>query len=583
MSGDLSKKAFAQSGPKKLEELPRLATKFVETIGIIFDATGFYKTNRSVDYVVKLRVFDDTLDPALGSTPSVRDHEPYLMVFLYFQNREDIIRVPKIGDVIVLQSFLITLNEYKDKVYVTASSNQSCSDWQILDGADGASTVPLLEGRPLSNRKYHYDEFHRIKELRTFAKGYFVNHELAKMCWHRPPLPANIDRYQIVQMKDVDVLAKLVTEFKTEVRGVFYQRLLFRDAKGENYLCEVKSDSLRLEEGRVYKLRSFSVVADSSVKQLKKLIHYEHSAFLLLPEGSADFARVLDRAGTSSFPLDKLENLFVSEHNLDSFERVNYGRVSLYFGSENEEADLINGLIDHYPSLEDYNLDDVRVLPDNSLKRRRICSVIRKKHQDLAVTPLSELQAIMASVHARRLNNEDVNGRRFRVRVGLRLRPEKSGANDIFQLHLTESGETFKLNKFEEARRSLENSFRKEPVSGRGQKSKKTSKSRPQEMVLFMAVPLMATDKSCRDGLLVYVLTEDGKSQDIFELWNLFSGFADIQRFIAHSEEYRDKLEENFRKLETDGHQFDLVLEFVTAAGADPTLRIIDTKFWLVN
>lgn len=580
MSGDPSKKAFAQSGPKKLEELPRLATKFVETIGIIFDATGFYKTNRSVDYVVKLRVFDDSLDPA---STDPRDYEPYLMVFLYFPNRESIIRVPKIGDVIVLQSFLITLNEYKEKVYVTASSNQSCSDWQILDGADGASTVPLLEGRPVSNRKYHFDEFHRIKELRNFARTYFGIHELAKMRWHRPPLPANIDRYQIVQMKDVDVLAKLVAEFKTEVRGVFYQRLLFRDQSGGNYLCEVKSDSLRLEEGRVYKLRSFSVVQDSSVKQLKKLIHYEHSAFLLLPEGSADYLRVLDRAGSASFSQEKLENMFVSEHNLDSFEKVSYGRVSLYFGSENEEADLINGLIDHYPSLEDYNLDDVRVLPDSSAKKRRICSVIRKKHQDLPVTPLSELQAIMASVHARRLGNEDVNGRRFRVRVGLRLRPEKSSASDIFQLHLTESGETFRLNKFEEARRSLENSFRKDTPPPRNPKHKKVSKSRPQEMVLFMSVPLMATDKSCREGLLVYVLTEDGKSQDIFELWNLFSGFADIQRFIRQSEDYRKSLEENFRKLETDGHQFDLILEFVTAVGADPTLRIIDTKFWLVN
>ena len=169
MSGEPRGKQFSdKTGPVNLNVLASKAETFVESIGIIFDATGFYKTNRSFDYVIKLRVFDDTMDPA--TKESINGYEPYLMVFLYFQNREDIVRVPRIGDIIILQSFLITLNDFQDKVYITASSNQSCSDWQILDGAESASNIPILEKNQTGKRKYFYNEYYRVNTLRTFRK-----------------------------------------------------------------------------------------------------------------------------------------------------------------------------------------------------------------------------------------------------------------------------------------------------------------------------------------------------------------------------------------------------------------------------
>ena len=584
MSGDHQRRAFVESGPKKLSQLPELSEKFVETVGIIFDATGLYKTNRSYDYVVKLRIFDDSLDPALALK---QDHEPYLMVFLYFQNREDTVRIPRIGDIIVLQNFFITLNEYKDKIYVTASSNQSCSDWQVLDGAENASNVPILEKRNVQNRKYHYDELHRIKELRAFRRSYFANHGLQKMCWHRPPLPTNIDKYQIVQMKDVDVLARLVTEFKIEVKGVVYQRLLFRDADSNSYFCEIKSDSLRLEKDRVYKLRSFSVTEEKGGR-LKKLTHYEHSAILQLPDSSYDVKTIAEKTEGFSYPVDRLETQFVSELNLDSYDKVTLGGVSVYYGSENEEAELIRGLVNHYPSLEDYNLDDVHILilPSDKPKRRRICSVIKKQHQHLPLTPMSELQAIQVACHLKRSRSEGHIGKRFRVRVNLRLRLEKSSATDIFQLQLTETGETFKLNKFDDAKKALDASFKKEVVLKKDtarSKNKKPPRQRAQELVLYMHMPFMASDKSCKEGVLVYLVTDDGKSQDVFELWNLFSGFSDIQKFVENGETYRTKLVEQFEVLGQSDSQFDLVLEFMDFTDSEPHFRIIDTKFWLLT
>lgn len=582
MSGDLQRRAFVESGPRKLNQLWEFEGKFVGTVGIIFDATGFYKTNRSYDYVVKLRIFDDSLDPA---TLQKTDHEPYLMVFLYFQSREEAVRIPRIGDIIVLQNFFITLNEYKDKIYVTASSNHSCSDFQVLDGADNASHAVILEKRFVPNRSYHYDELYRIKELRVHRRSYFANHCLQKMCWHRPPLPVNIDKYQIVQMKDVDVLARLITEFRTEVKGVVYQRLLFRDAESNSYFCEIKSDTLRLEKDRIYKLRSFSVTEEKGGK-LKKLTHYEHSAILQLPDSSYDVKTISEKTEGFSYPVERLENQFVSELSLDSYEKFTLGGVSVFFSPENDDSELLRGLVNLYPSLEDYSLDDVRIVATDKPKHKRICSVIKKQHQNLPRSNLFDLMQIHVDCRTKRSLSQAHIGKRFKVRVNLRLRLEKSASMDIFQLQLTETGETFKLNKFEDAKKALEASFKKEAAlkkdSARG-KGKKQFKTRPHELGLFMHIPFMASDKTCKDGLLVYLVTDERKSQDVFELWNLFSGFSDIQKFVENGETYRTKLLEAFESLAQPDNQFDLVLEFMEFTDSEPHFRIVDTKFWLLN
>lgn len=571
-----------------LDKVSENLDKFCNTMGVIFDATGFYKTNRSNDYVVKLRLLDESMNPRADKYSSGKtDIEPYLMVLLFFKEKDSAITVPRLGDIMVLQSFLFSINDFKGKRYLTAFENQSCSSWQVYEGAEGGAIKPI-NSDPRGSKGYFYNEMAQIVQLRNWRRKFFSSQTLTSMCWYDPYLPEKLNPKErdVVFISDSDVLAKLVSEFRTEVHGKVYSRLYFQDKQGTGYLCEVQSSAIKMTVGEVYKLRSFTVQQEGN-KKLKRLIFYEHSAILQLPGIFFDHGEILRETKGAEYPASKLEKQFISEWHLEGYTRNTVKGISVFSPSDEAEPDLVEVCAQFFPSLNEYDLEDV-TMPGTGkpAPQKTIGSVVKLAHAELEITKVSEIERILAECHQDLKRCGSYNGRVFRIKVELAETP-KINVNECFQFYLTKSQKVFELNKFEEAMSELRGVREALPGKKRGQlgSGKEESEKKVQRggMNLILNIPFKVRDKNAKNPVTIQLINDDGNPDDIFELWKIFESFTDHQQFIRRAREYGERLEENLRKITSPNVKLDLAVTFVEISGRNPYLKIVDSKFWFLD
>lgn len=87
---------------------------------------------------------------------------------------------------------------------------------------------------------------------------------------------------KIYELKDVDLLVKVVSSVQFFLDGSFYYKVAFADDKKRIYLSELMNsgNSLQLEKNSVLKLRSIKIF---SVNETFRIDFYDYSDILILP------------------------------------------------------------------------------------------------------------------------------------------------------------------------------------------------------------------------------------------------------------------------------------------------------------
>ena len=537
-----------------LNDVANCPSKISSTLGVILDATGIYKTNKSFDFVIKLRIIDESFN-----IDDNKHHKivPYIMLFLYFSDKDDGALIPKLGDIILLRNFIFDVNEYKNLCYLTGSYNKSCSTWQIYDGAECASAKALLKDKDII--KIFDEERSKLDGLRAWRTKFFNKKSLLDVNWYHLQLPFSIDHCPIVQFKDVDILLKLVTAFKLTVNAETYHRLAFCDINCVMHFCEINSSELSFKEGMVYKLRSV-VITNEKCSMQKRVNYYEHSAFLRIPECFKDFQSIQTNTQDISYSVKLLETQFFSELHLDKYAKESFDwGVSVFKNDLRHNLDsLKEAAIGHFPSLADFNLNFVELdrAKESSKHKKRIGSVFDMSHDGLAITDLIDLDYMLKKCVESPENASDYIGKLYRVRVGI-SEIEPRDINNFCKFYCPITRKTFLLDQFNvlKVRNALD---------------------------IIFDLNFKLTDKTLDKSkfLPVYLFTDDNNPKEIFELWQIFEDFDNLEDFVQKSGKYEKQLNENFKQMVHNDFKFDLVLQFIQMEVTPSYFKIVDSKFW---
>lgn len=110
MIGSPFKRSKLPSAFKNLADIVEKPEMNLKTIGIIFDATKPYKTPKSMDYVTRLKVIDDSFHLGVNDqAKDKKDKKYYVNVFIYTNKLEDAPTLENIGDIIYLRKFDVYL------------------------------------------------------------------------------------------------------------------------------------------------------------------------------------------------------------------------------------------------------------------------------------------------------------------------------------------------------------------------------------------------------------------------------------------------------------------------------------------
>lgn len=532
--------------------------KICSTMGVILDSTGCYKTNTSYDFVIKMRIIDNTFN--CDTMPIVECH-PFIIIFLYFNQKTKSKPIPKLGDVILLRNFIFDKNKYKDKIYLMGSFNMSCSSWHIFEGNEGSANTPFLESK--NGYKIFWEEKEKLEKLRSFRTKLFTRKSLEDVCWYKFQLPKNIDDYPIIFMKDIDIILRLITIFKVTYQKDTYLKLALVDKTNMMYFAEIKSSEISLKEGAVYKLRSICIPEEKNSKS-KRILYYEHSAILRIPDCYKDSKDLVKSTTNVKYSVEQLEKQFFTEMHLDKYfkESFDWG-ISVFNTVDKSFEQFEKSAIGHFPLLGEYDLDQVFIEspmnPSNSTKKKT-CSIFKKEHSNLPITPLKVVADILAKCNQKESSARNYGGRTFRVSVKIK------------------SVGTYLINEYCQY-------FDKKTENFAALNELANFQKKNQVDQIILKNHFMVSDKTLEKDCFipVYLFTDDGNPQNIFSLWNVLENVEDVNEFLDNIGEYEEKIETNFEKILLSENKFDMILKFVEIEGGKSYIKIIDTLFWFVG
>ena len=173
---------------------------------------------------------------------------------------------------------------------------------------------------------------------------------------------------QVVEIKDIDLIAKLINDVVYIVDDQIYHKLAFADEEGLLYYAEYCGIFNDIEEGDIVKLRSICIII---TPESRKVTFNNYSAVLKLNKGAVDHKRV--QAATKKVKVDQktLDNQEFLELHLDKMQKIQIGLNTFAFKST-EEGAVVSGaklkknLVRSIPTLNDYEHGDDDFLYENN-------------------------------------------------------------------------------------------------------------------------------------------------------------------------------------------------------------------------
>ena len=517
--------------------------------GVILDATGHYKTANSIDYVTRLRIIDHSLN---NFTKEYRHRiEAYIYVFIYSEKVDSAPQIGRIGDIIRLENFHFSEHERKPK----AVFHKKHSTWSIFDGRKNANNLPVMSSRKHLPNMSEYEK-NELQKLRIWAENFFEKKSLYKMVWFKRPIPKRTRSGQILSMKDVDIIAKLLMDVSINKDKQFYQRLVFVDNERRIFLAELKGLLTGVDVGDVLKLRSVEIIY---VNGEYKINFSSYSNFMVLQKHFYDAKDILKKTSQVKYRKKDLMNNFFEELHLGKRTKEMIGPNTYIYTSnikkENPKTTKKN-LEAIFPILKNFCYDVKDLEPNQTSPRSRrrkealTGSAVLWKHANLEIISLKDLSKILK----KKQFNDDKEY--FKVRVTIESIENLKFENN-FKIFSVKQNKTWEI--------------------------KKSSVNYPDDakIIFYNVFGIKDPSLSSKDPPMhSYLITYNENPKYIFDLWRLLPDPLAVKDWLNVESRRKDKFKKNLVKLIKDKKHFDLVLQIVKAEGGRPYLKLVDSIFW---
>lgn len=366
-------------------------------LGVILDATGHYKTDDSIDYVTRLKVIDHTLN--MSKKPYRSEMESFVYVFIFSETVAEAPQIGRVGDIIRLEGF--DFDSYQR--VIKAVHHKKRSAWSIFDGRKNANMSPIMG----SIQKYtdlREQDKNLMHKLRVWRDNYFQAKSIYGMAWFKRAFPEKIEPGKIYELKDVDIVVRLLEEMSVRVDEQFYHKMVFVDKLKNLYFAELKGLLSGIDKGDVMKLRSISLIRHNKEYKIE---FKSYSNFMVLQKNFRDAKELMDQTRKIKYSSDKLRSQFFEELHLGKRTRKQIGPNSfVYLTSRKDKTPLNMELIrrnyqDSFPILRNFEFQSSDLANSKrgrsksrgkSKKNQKTRgSSILNKHANLPVTPLKDL------------------------------------------------------------------------------------------------------------------------------------------------------------------------------------------------
>ena len=528
--------------------------KVSSTLGVVLDSTGTYKTDDSFDYVTKIRIVDQSYNPRNKDSLT---SEPYVMVFFYTKTAAEAPQVKRIGDIFLLKNFIFDTHFDGQKTIVKGKQNKSCSEWQLFDGRMSANSGTVGKSRTIPTTLFR-EENEQLKKLREWSHNFFSNNSILDLSWYQTELPLHIKNEDICEMKDIDLVLKVIGDVKIIANGLSYHKLVFTDEQKKLYFSEVQNSSFDFSIGDVVKVRSVCVFVHN---ESRKIDFFNYSTILQLQDKFKDAKKLEKKALENHFSQEVLESQFFEELHLEKYNCQQIGPSVYIFssglGKSNKKGR--QNLIDQFPLLEQFNLKDIILPGQPKIKGSAIIgSVYHKEHIELPITPLEEIAQTLTSCQKSKTAFSKYKNKLFRVRTEI-VSMVSDKFKDCAKIYSPSMNKTWNLDEWE------------------------TAQIVAQDAKIIYYIEFRIKDDSLEDQnteIPVYVVTFDGNPEKIFELWDLLPDHLYVPEWIKLSSAKTEKFNHHLRNLANPNVQYDLVMSVVRNDEGVTYFKIVDTIFW---
>ena len=524
-------------------------------LGVILDATGHYKTDDSIDYVTRLKVIDHSLN--MVKKPYRSEMESFVYVFIFSETVALAPQIGRLGDIIRLEGF--EFDSYQRVIKAVAHKKRS--SWSIFDGRKNANMKPTITSikRPSSLSENDKTLLHK---LRVWRENYFQSKSIYGMSWFKRAFPDKTEPNKIYELKDVDIVVKLVEEFTVRVDEHFYHKMVFVDKLKNLYFAELKGLLSGIDKGDVMKLRSVTLIRHNDEYKIE---FASYSNFMVLQKNFRDAKDLLDQTRKIKYSSERLKNQFFEELHLGKRNREQIGPNSfVYLTSRKDKTPLNLELVrknyeDSFPILRNFSFESSDLIsskrpPSRGRGRAKKAQNVRgssvlKKHDKLPITPLKDLTKKLSQ---KKKKGADV----FKVKASIKT-IENSDFDSNFKIYSDEKKKTWELTT-------------------------KRKKFNNDEKVIFYNVFGLKDDSLSRTDspVPVYLITYNENPKYVFDLWRMLPDPLMVSDWLKLDEEKMKHFERNLAATKKKNKEFELILQLVEAEGGRTYLKLIDSIFW---
>ena len=490
-----------------LKEVVTKPWKVGSTVGVIVDATGDYKTDDSFDYVTKIRIMDDKVNPKKEGTGGKKGH---VMIFIFSPKLANTPNIRKVGNIILLRNF--KFDNYKD--IVKGYNLKVGSEWQVFENQK-SSPIEAIDSSKSIPSVLNVVEKDAIKRLKNWSQTFLARNSLLKLGWFLRDVKSKRSANELLYKKDIDLIVRVVRSLRTFVNENVYDRVVFVDANRTLYFSEIKNSGLDFSDSKVVKLRSISI---TETDKDNAIIFYNYSKILLLDDNFFDARELIEKTKDIRFSENILVKSFIQEFHLEKYKYeeiapqtylYHLDRVNIDFVAEDKKQ-----LLSAYPILMDFDTEDVSLVRDGDSLVYGSC--VMKKHAGLQVTPITELTELLNKANQNKTVLKENLNKTFLVEGNIAefkyLKKE-----DMFRIYSPSSNQTWNLSELEKASESGVEDLR------------------------IIAHNIIFINSEEEEDLPLYIATYDKNPQFLFDVWRVLPDFGVIKDWAVGRDDFKKK------------------------------------------
>lgn len=364
----------AKMGMRGLDEVVKAPQLNSELMGVILDCTGSYKTNNSYDYLLKVKIIDRSHNPTAKPFGGAEKLSGFITAYIFAESVKGIPAITKVGDVLFLSG--ANCDTYRGQVKCKLPKRKG--NWAVFDGRVNAPKAALCACTNFPGLERSQQE--HLTYLRDWSLHFFLNNSLLNLGWYACVWPRAMIHDKTYQLKDVDLLVKVLGSSQAIVEGKRYQKLAFGDVDRNFYFSELCGSHISLETDMMAKLRSVCLIRTGTSIRID---FYQYSSVLLLPEQSRDARNLASALAEVKFDVGEIEAQFFEELHLEKYHKHALSHnIFVYDLSEETGPDLT-------PLFQ--ILESFSYVPS----AKPMSAFIKKIHLATPVTQLSELTEVM--------------------------------------------------------------------------------------------------------------------------------------------------------------------------------------------